>query len=143
MKKNRRVMCFGTFDIIHPGHVKFLEAARQLGDELYVVISRDERRESLQGKRPINSEKNRLFVVQNIKPVTQALLGDKKNILTALKKIDPSIIALGHDQTFGIDVLKKWCSEQKAPPIIKRMPAYNRAEFSSTYVKKMICQSDK
>lgn len=142
MKKNRRVICFGTFDIIHPGHIKFLEAARKLGDELYVVISRDERRELLHGKRPINSQKDRLFVVQNLKPVTQAILGNKKDILSAVKEVSPSIIALGHDQTFGVDILKAWCVKQKITPIIKRMPAYNRARFSSAHIKKMICQSD-
>ena len=140
MKK--RVMCFGTFDIIHPGHIKFLESVRNLGDELFVVVSRDERRAALQGKAPVHTQAERILVLTALSAVTEAVAGNKSDILVVIKKLKPAIIALGHDQVYGVDVLQSWCETQKKPPQIVRLPAYKRSRYSTSRIKEVLCPSN-
>ena len=76
--RRKRVLCFGTFDILHYGHVKYLQEAKKLGgenSELIVVISRDSSVESMKGKKPIFSEEHRRALVASIKSVDKAILG--------------------------------------------------------------------
>ncbi|OGH61891.1 MAG: hypothetical protein A2848_02135, partial [Candidatus Magasanikbacteria bacterium RIFCSPHIGHO2_01_FULL_50_8] len=126
MKTKRSVMCFGTFDIIHPGHVKFLAAARALGDELLVVVSRDDRRAALSGAMPVHTQRERIAVLDGLKSVTRAIAGKKNDILVVVRQHRPDIIALGHDQVYGISALQKWCEQQKNPPRVIRLRAFNR-----------------
>jgi FAD synthetase len=141
MKK--RVMCFGTFDIIHPGHIKFLTRARALGDELFVVVSRDERRAAIRGKTPVHTQAERMLVLSSLSAVTKAIAGKKDDILAIIKKMKPLIIALGHDQVYGVDVLQSWCASQKKPPQIVRLPAYKRSRYSTSRIKEVLCPSNK
>lgn len=141
MKK--RVMCFGTFDIIHPGHIKFLSSARKLADELYVVVSRDERRAALRGRTPVHTQAERLLVLGSLSVVTKAIAGKKDDILAIIKKIKPAIIALGHDQVYGVDVLQSWCKTQKRPPQIVRLPAYKRSRYSTSRIKEDLCPTNR
>jgi FAD synthetase len=140
MTPQRRVMCFGTFDIVHPGHVKFLAAARALGDELFVVVSRDERRKALSGITPVHTQRERIAVLSEFKSVSRAIAGKKNNILTVVKQHRPDVIALGHDQVYGIDTLAAWSAQQKKPPRIVRLRAFNRKRHSTTRIKQVLCQ---
>lgn len=138
MKK--RVMCFGTFDILHPGHIRFFDAAQKLGDELFVVVSRDERREKITGKRPVHTQKERMAVIDALKPVKQAVAGKRGDILAVVSEIKPHVIALGHDQVYGVEVLERWCASQVRPPHIVRLPAFNRKRYSTSRIKETLCQ---
>jgi len=92
-----RVMTSGVFDILHPGHLFYLEEAKALGDELYVVVATDltarERKHE-----PINLEDMRLRMVQALKPVDNAMLGYEGDMYKVVLEIKPDIIAIGHDQ---------------------------------------------
>jgi len=102
-----RVLAAGVFDLIHPGHVLFLEKAKRLGDELVVIVSRDET--AKKNKRPpVIPEKQRLEVVEALKPVDKAMLGDPDDLMGLLPKLKPDIIALGFDQ----DVDEGWLEEE-------------------------------
>ena len=71
-------MVFGTFDIIHPAHIIFLEEARKLGGEggeLIVIVALDSSVEKEKGKPPIFSADERRFLVQSLKSVNQSHLG--------------------------------------------------------------------
>ena len=92
-----RVMATGVFDLLHPGHVYYLEKSAELGNELFVVVARDSVAERMK-YRPINSEEHRLMMVKALKPVTEAILGYDKDIYKILDDIKPDIIALGYDQ---------------------------------------------
>ncbi len=95
-----RVMASGVFDIIHTGHVSYLEQAKALGDELIVVVASDEtvRRRKHE---PITPEAMRLRIVQSLKPVDEAMLGlSGGDMYSILGKIDPDILVLGFDQDF-------------------------------------------
>ena len=103
--RRKRVLCFGTFDILHYGHVKYLNEAKKLGgenSELIVVISRDSSVESMKGKKPIFSEEHRRALVASIKSVNMAILGTEGgDKLKILEEIRPDIIALGSFKAFN------------------------------------------
>jgi FAD synthetase len=92
-------MASGVFDIIHSGHLHYLQEARKLGDELVVVVATDAtvRRHKHE---PIIPEKMRLELVSALKPVDAAVLGNEGDMFAVVENIRPDIIALGYDQTF-------------------------------------------
>ncbi|MHC1579339.1 MAG: adenylyltransferase/cytidyltransferase family protein [Candidatus Alkanophagales archaeon] len=92
-----RVLATGTFDILHPGHLFYLEEAKKLGDELYVIVARDV---NVKKRKPIIPEEQRLRMVSSLKVVDKAMLGSEKDIFEPLYEIKPDIIALGYDQDF-------------------------------------------
>ena len=94
----RIVMAFGTFDFIHLGHLSFFQQAKTFGDKLIVVVARDSNVKRIKGKKPFFSQAERVKLVNNLKPVDLAVLGDDKNFFTAVQKYEPSVIVLGYDQ---------------------------------------------
>jgi len=71
----KKVMCAGTFDIIHPGHLYYLSEAKKHGDKLVVVVARDNTSEKFKGKKPVHSERERLEAVKMLNIVNEAVLG--------------------------------------------------------------------
>ena len=67
-------MASGVFDILHLGHLHYLEESKKLGDELIVVIATDETVRKLKHE-PVTSEQIRLELVKALKPVDDAVLG--------------------------------------------------------------------
>jgi len=96
MKK--KVMVFGTFDILHQGHLFLFKKAKELGDELYVIIAKDKNVEKFKKNLPKNNEQQRLENIKNIEEVNQIILGDENDIYKIIEEIKPDIIALGYDQ---------------------------------------------
>lgn len=97
--KRRRVLCCGTFDYLHPGHLSFLRQAAQLGDELYVVIARDENVKRIKGKYPDHGEEERRSRVAALGIADEVRLGHLgADFLRVVAEIRPDIIALGYDQ---------------------------------------------
>ena len=92
------VLTGGAFDILHVGHLATLSEARRLGDTLIVVIARNETVQKLKGRKPINDEKIRLYLVNSLKVVDSAILGDKEDPYKVINHVKPDIIALGYDQ---------------------------------------------
>lgn len=94
-----RVMASGVFDILHPGHLRYLQEARDLGDELVVVVATDAtvRRRKHE---PITPEQMRLELVSSLKMVDRAYLGSDGDMFGVVERIRPDIIALGYDQDF-------------------------------------------
>ncbi|WYM91385.1 adenylyltransferase/cytidyltransferase family protein [Methanolobus sp. ZRKC3] len=100
-----KVLATGTFDLLHPGHILFLEKARELGDELCVIVARES---MIKHKpKPIVPDDQRLKMVNSLKVVDYAFLGSESDIFEPIGEINPDIIALGYDQTFQIESLKE------------------------------------
>lgn len=99
-----KVMAQGTFDILHPGHLHYLRESKKLGDELHVVIGRDSRVN--ERKELFMQEDARRQVVESLKVVDQAMLGSEASIYDTVKRIDPDVITLGHDQQFNVAELE-------------------------------------
>ncbi|MCQ2056215.1 MAG: FAD synthase [archaeon] len=95
-----RVMASGVFDILHTGHISYLEQAKSFGDELYVVVACDETVKKKKHE-SITPQEMRLQIVSSLKPVDVAILGkDTDDIYEILDVIRPKIIVLGFDQEF-------------------------------------------
>ena len=94
-----RVLCSGTFDYLHAGHVSFIEQAAALGDELFVVVARDENVKRIKGHYPDQTEEERKLALQELPQIDDVRLGyEGKNLLRVVNDIAPDIIALGYDQ---------------------------------------------
>ena len=101
-----RVMASGVFDIIHPGHISYLEQARSYGDELIVVVANDDT--VRRGKHePITPESMRARIVGALKPVDKAIVGGHGDILDTVRYVRPDVIVLGYDQKFDVEELQR------------------------------------
>jgi FAD synthetase len=96
------VLASGVFDLLHLGHVKFLEEAKHAGGEnaeLIVIIARDNTVERVKGRKPIVPEDQRRALVESLKVVDVAILGlENLDVNQVVTKIKPEFIALGYDQ---------------------------------------------
>lgn len=114
-KDRKIVLASGVFDLLHLGHVKFLEEAKKTGGdnaELLVIIARDSTVEKTKGRKPIMPENQRRALVESLKVVDKAVLGFKDfDIPDVIVKIKPDIIALGHDQTDMEKQVRKYVDE--------------------------------
>jgi len=117
-----RVMATGVFDIIHLGHLHYLEESKRLGDELVVVVATD----STVRKRkhePITPEKMRLELVASLKPVDSAVLGKEGgDIFQIVRELKPDIITIGYDQPFEERTLEKELASRGLNVKVVRMP---------------------
>ncbi|MEW6754404.1 MAG: adenylyltransferase/cytidyltransferase family protein [Candidatus Latescibacterota bacterium] len=94
-----RVLCCGTFDHLHPGHLFFLRQARELGSELVVVVARDENVKRIKGRYPDHTEEERRERLAELEMVDEARLGYLgKDFLRVVAEVAPDVIALGYDQ---------------------------------------------
>lgn len=95
-----RVMASGVFDILHTGHISYLEQAKAMGDELIVIVASDNTVRKRKHE-PITPGTMRLKIINSLKPVDMAILGhDGGDMFDILKEIRPDIIVLGYDQEF-------------------------------------------
>lgn len=106
--KRKIVLASGVFDLLHLGHVKFLEEAKKAGGpnaRLIVIVARDRTVEKTKGKRPIMSENQRRALVESLKVVDEAILGyENFDMRKVIEKIKPDIITVGHDsQSSGLE----------------------------------------
>jgi FAD synthetase len=125
-----RVVATGTFDILHPGHIKFLEEAKKLGDELVVIVAREK---NVRHKpKPILPEEQRRRVVEALKFVDRAILGDKEDIFKPIMELKPDIIVLGYDQHFDEEWLKKELGKRSLHAKVLRIKAKEEGEYCSS-----------
>ena len=126
----KRVVATGTFDILHPGHIYYLEESRKLGDELHVIVARDE---NVKHKpKPVIPEQQRLNMVQSLKPVDYARLGSTTDIFEPIREIQPDIITLGFNQFFKEDKLKYDLEENGISADVVRIQGYSGNGYCSS-----------
>jgi len=128
------VMATGTFDIIHPGHLYYLEEAKKLGGEnakLVVVVARDT---TVRAKKriPIVDEQQRLEVVRVLKPVDEAYLGSTTDMFKVVERIKPDIIAIGPDQNFDLNWLEEELEARNLDARIMKINEYKKLPLNSS-----------
>ena len=102
----------GTFDILHPGHVQLLNYARSLGDSLIVAIDSDRRVRELKGKdRPINSEDDRKFMLENLRSVDTVWFFDSDQELEDICRLYNPIMVKGSDYRGRTIIGQQYCKE--------------------------------
>jgi len=94
------VLANGCFDILHVGHVRYLEGARKLGDVLVVAINSDRSVRALKGDdRPILNENERVALVSALRCVDHVVVFDEGDVTRVLDVLKPSVHAKGTDYT--------------------------------------------
>jgi histidine triad (HIT) family protein len=98
MLRKNKVLVFGTFDHIHPGHKFFLNEAKKLG-ELYVSIASDQSIIKRKLKNPLKDERARVKDIASLKIAKSVSIGDKVlGQWSDIKRVEPNIVAIGYDQ---------------------------------------------
>ena len=92
------ILAGGVFDIIHPGHIHTLNAAKSLGDVLVVVVATDKTAEKMKNRVPLHNQDQRKTLVNSLSMVDLCIVGYEGDIFKTVKKVGPEIIALGYDQ---------------------------------------------
>ena len=132
----RTVMAFGTFDLLHQGHLHYLREAKALGDELVVVVARDENVLKIKGKKPLNSEQQRLKAVEEAGIAGKVVLGDREmRNWEIVKRFHPTVIALGYDQWPAIESLRKELNAAGLSPLIERISAFEPHKYKSSKMR--------
>ena len=135
--KEKTVMVFGTFDLLHKGHLDFLKQAKKFGNNLIVVVARDETVKKVKGKFPDNNEKDRVRKIKGSGLVEMVLLGNKgADKYQLIKKYQPDVICLGYDQEFFIRNLRKELDENGLGKTkIIRLNSYYPNKYKSSILK--------
>ena len=114
LKKENKKLVFtnGCFDILHKGHVDYLRKARELGDAMIVAINEDESVRRIKGeKRPINSEKDRAFLLANLRSVDYVTFFGEDTPYEIINKIIPDYLVKGADwdvsKVVGKDIVEE------------------------------------
>jgi len=145
-RKRKIVLASGVFDLLHLGHVKFLEEAKKAGGknaELIVIIARDRIAGQGKGKKPIMSENQRRALVESLKVVDEAILGfENFDIGKVIEKIKPDVIALGYDQENMENLVKKYVDGHGLKIKIVRIGKFEEDELdSSSKIKQKIVEN--
>ena len=89
------VLAGGVFDIIHPGHIHTLNAAKALGDVLVVAIATDKTAQKMKKRPPLHNQELRRELVSCLSMVDIAMIGHEEDIFETVKEVKPNIIVLG------------------------------------------------
>jgi FAD synthetase len=135
-KKRRVVVASGTFDLLHLGHVRFLEEAKRAGGkdaELIVIVARDSTVKARKGKTPVMPEDQRRALVESLKVVDEAILGlEDFSIEKVIEKIEPDVIAVGHDQDGIEKEVMKATKEKKINIQVVKIGRFGKRELDSS-----------
>jgi len=128
-------MAFGTFDHFHAGHEFYLKEARKLGDELVVIIARDQTVQKIKGRLPDTNGKERLKAVSKSGLAEKVVLGEEGDKYKVLKKYKPAVIALGYDQFAFTFRLNKFLIDNDLDSHIVRIDSYQPDVYKSSLIR--------
>jgi D-glycero-beta-D-manno-heptose 1-phosphate adenylyltransferase len=119
----RIVFTNGCFDLLHPGHIRYLYAARQMGDYLVVALNTDRSVKIIKGaNRPIQSQDERTELLAALSFVDAVVLFDEDNPLMVIQQLVPNVLVKGGDWTedkiIGADVVKQAGGVVKSLPFV-------------------------
>ena len=135
----KTVMCFGTFDILHPGHLHYLQQAKKYGDYLIVVIARDETKWR-QRKSIIFNEQERRQLISSLSMVNEAVWGYPHNHLRIIIKKKPKVLCLGYDHLISEKTLAYKLAQHHFYPKIVRISSYHPRQYKSSRFKRLLPQ---
>lgn len=137
MVKVKKVMVFGAFDGLHPGHMDFFKQAKKYGDKLIVSVGTDKNVKKIKGKSSLFNQEERVMLVASCQLVDEAVLGREDDFYNHIKQHQPDIICLGYDQWAAEDevraqLLRVGLGKTK----VVRLKPYKISKAKSTIVKK-------
>ncbi|MEK7655839.1 MAG: adenylyltransferase/cytidyltransferase family protein [Patescibacteria group bacterium] len=131
----KTVMCFGTFDSLHPGHDDYFRQAREHGDQIYVVVACDSTVVDLKGDLPQTNETDRLAHILNHPLVDEAMLSYPDDTYRAIEEINPDVICLGYDQEAFSDDLDIELTRRGLATTVVRCQPYVPDTFKSSLLR--------
>jgi FAD synthetase len=133
----RVVLAGGVFDIIHPGHIYTLNAAKILGDVLIVVVATDNTAMKMKKRQPLHNKEQRQELVNSLAMVDLCLVGQEDDIFKTVSLVKPQIIALGYDQAhqekFIIEGCKKINLDAKVARLQSPIPESSSSKIEKEY----------
>ena len=129
------VLAGGVFDIIHPGHIHTLNAAKALGDVLVVVVATDNTSVKMKKRKPLHSQEQRQELVNSLSMVDLCLIGQEDDIFKTVNRVRPQIIALGYDQIHQEKFITDGCKRIKLEAEVARLQS-PIPESSSSKIEK-------
>ena len=129
------VLAGGVFDIIHPGHIHTLNAAKALGDVLVVVVATDNTSEKMKKRKPLHTQEQRQELVNSLSMVDLCLVGQEEDIFKTVDLVRPQIIALGYDQVHQEKFITDGCKKIKLDAKVARLQS-PIPESSSSKIEK-------
>jgi len=133
-----KVMIFGTFDIVHCGHLHMFKEAKDYGDKLIVVVARDKNVEVNKGGETLHDENERVEFLQHLRLVDEAILGDEFDVYKVIANKKPDIIALGYDQKIYVDKLAKAITNFGLTCKIVKLSPYKENKFKTNKIRKRL-----
>jgi len=131
----RVVLAGGVFDIIHPGHIYTLKAAKALGDVLVVVVATDATAKKMKKREPLHSQEQRRELVNALSMVDMCVIGQQDDIFKTVEKVHPEIIALGYDQIHQEKTIVEGCRKINLDIKVARLQS-PVPEISSSKIEK-------
>ncbi len=125
------VVATGTFEILHPGHILFLKEAKKLGDKLVVIVSTDKNVRKRKG-RILIPQKQRLHIIESLKFVDDAVVGDDRDMFKPIMEIKPDIIAIGKNQKFNEKELEIELRNRGLTVKVVRIKKFWKGELNSS-----------
>jgi FAD synthetase len=143
-EKKKVVLASGVFDLLHLGHVKFLEEAKKAGGKNaeLIVIARDSTVEENKGRKPIMPENQRRALVESLKVVDEAVLGfEKFDLGDVIERVKPDVIALGYDQEDMEKGVQEYVDKHRLNIKVIRIGKFEEDELdSSSKIRKKIVE---
>jgi cytidyltransferase-like protein len=131
----KTVLAGGVFDIIHPGHIHTLNAAKALGDVLVVAIATDKTAQKMKKRQPLHNQELRRELVSCLSMVDKAIVGHEDDIFETVRAIKPDIIVLGYDQVHQNQFISDGCKRINLDVEIVRLQS-PVPELSSSEIEK-------
>ena len=129
------VFAGGVFDIIHPGHIHTLNAAKKLGDVLVVVVATDKTAIKLKKRNPLHNQDQRKVLVEALSMVDLCVIGNEGDMFKTVDLIKPDIIALGYDQVHQEKYITDGCKRINLNTKVARLQS-PIPEISSSKIEK-------
>ena len=137
--KKKIILAGGDFDIIHPGHIHTLNAAKALGDVLIVAIATDKTAQKMKNRPPLHNQELRRELVSCLSMVDRAIVGHEEDIFETVKDVKPDIIVLGYDQIHQEKFIDDGCKRINLDVQIVRLqspiPSLSSSEIEKKYGK--------
>lgn len=145
MARGKIVLATGAFDLLHLGHVRFLEASKRRGGPgamLIVVVARDKTVLSRKGRMPILPEDQRRELVSSLRVVDRAILGHTHfDLLRTLREVRPDILCVGYDQKQIKVLVDKLLKEEHLDIRLVQIPKFGTDGLnSSTGIKRKVAK---
>lgn len=141
----KTVLASGVFDLLHYGHIRYLEEAKLSGGpeaKLIVIVATDDTVVKLKGHHPVMHENQRRALVEALRVVDEALLGYvDMDMLAVLEEIKPDIVAVGYDQNEIVERLRRRIRDKGLETEVVQVGRFGEEELdSSSKIKRRIVE---